>query len=406
MSVAVSVVVPIYNVEKYLTECLESLKSQDFDDYEVIMVNDDSTDGSRGICETYLENKNFKLINQENRGLSGARNTGISHATGKYLTFVDSDDYVMPDYCSSMYGLMEEHDLDVCAAAFRIVKESQKGIFHLGEGEHLFNDECVGRILTKAEFFNIYVEKGGILIAAWNKMFRTSIFKHNNITFPEGWLYEDNITTLEAYKHSNKFYLLNKITYVYKQKSSSITGNACLKPKNVNHCFTQSISALRALFEMSNIPDSCKEKGKTAFSDGLTLMFLNYQREAVVSFAVAEERTRNFVIFGASPLCAEYIEIFKLNGNEVSVVDNDTNKTGMQFNGAQILHFDDLHTRGICNQTILIATFRFFLPIYRQLFENGFVNSFADVMPYEGKTAVEKEYIIGFKKLYDFWYSS
>ena len=162
------------------------------------------------------------------------------------------------------------------------------------------------------------------------------------------------------------------------------------------------MNQLEGLFEMSDIPDSCKEKGKETFSGILSYMFLKYQREALASIAITGAKDRKFVLFAASSLCANYIEILKSNGNEISLADNDINKKGMLFHGIPIMHFDDLKAKGVEGETILIATMHF-MPIFKQLIENGIVNSFADVMPYQGQNSLEKEYIKGFENLYEFW---
>ena len=106
----VSIVVPVYNVEKYLWECLYSLKEQSYKNIEVIMVNDGSTDGSRDICEKICEDKRFILINKKNGGLSSARNAGIDVARGEYITFVDSDDFVDQDFVQRLYDSVKTID--------------------------------------------------------------------------------------------------------------------------------------------------------------------------------------------------------------------------------------------------------------------------------------------------------
>jgi len=405
MCVAVSIVVPIYNTEKYLEECLESLKNQDFDDYEVILVNDGSTDGSLRICEKYLQNENFKLISQENGGPAKARNTGIIQAAGKYITFVDSDDFVTVDYCRSLYDLMEQYDLDVCAASFKTFREPQGDIL-FEVGENVFNARHSGSLLNKAEFLSAYVEEGLSLILSWGKMYKMSIFKDNAIFFPEGWLYEESVLTLEVYGQAKRFYILNRVLYSWRLGKPSITNNHHLKPKNISHEFTQYIKKLEILFELSCIDRSCKEKGRANFSDELIRIFLRYQREAVASIAITNGGGSNQIfIFPASAICANYIEILKSNCTEISVVDNDASKRGAIFHSTPIIHFSELKARGIKeSETVLIASHSFFIPIYKQLFDNGIVSSFADVMPYKGQNAIEQEYVKGFEKLYAFWY--
>ena len=116
----ISVIVPVYNVEEYLEECLESIKNQTYSNIEVILVNDGSTDNSQAICERYCQqDPRFHLINQENQGQSVARNNGVAASTGELITFVDSDDVVSAKYLENLYAYMtEEIDLIECEYRF------------------------------------------------------------------------------------------------------------------------------------------------------------------------------------------------------------------------------------------------------------------------------------------------
>ena len=117
-----SIIVPVYNVEEYLEECLESIQKQTYTDIEVILVNDGSTDGSKEICESYCQmDSRFKLINQENKGQSAARNNGVSVSTGEYITFVDSDDVISSKYVEILNRYMTE-EIDLVECEYRAVR--------------------------------------------------------------------------------------------------------------------------------------------------------------------------------------------------------------------------------------------------------------------------------------------
>ena len=119
----ISVIVPIYNVEKYLEECLDSIKNQTYSNIEVILVNDGSTDKSKDICERYCkEDTRFKLINQANQGQSVARNNGVAASAGKYIAFVDSDDIIRHDYLEELIRYMSE-DVDIVESKFTVQKK-------------------------------------------------------------------------------------------------------------------------------------------------------------------------------------------------------------------------------------------------------------------------------------------
>jgi len=129
MHPAVSIIMPAYNQEKYLKEALDSVRRQKFDDYECIIIDDGSTDGTSGIAEKYLEDKRFKYFYQQNKGLAGARNSGISLAGGKYLHFLDSDDVVFEDFFKLMVEKLENNpDTDILNCAWILIDESGKKI--------------------------------------------------------------------------------------------------------------------------------------------------------------------------------------------------------------------------------------------------------------------------------------
>ena len=115
----ISVIVPVYNVERYLRQCLDSLINQTYNELEVIMVDDGSKDSSGKICDEYSEKyDNFKVVHKENAGLGMARNTGFEHIKGEYVTFVDSDDYLEPDCIATLYNELRNKDVDMCKGGF------------------------------------------------------------------------------------------------------------------------------------------------------------------------------------------------------------------------------------------------------------------------------------------------
>lgn len=119
----ISVIVPVYNVETYLEECLDSIQNQTYTDLEVILVNDGSTDGSKAICERYCQtDKRFRLINQSNQGQSVARNTGVTASRGEFIAFVDSDDMILANYLETLMQHMGE-DVDIVESQFTVHKK-------------------------------------------------------------------------------------------------------------------------------------------------------------------------------------------------------------------------------------------------------------------------------------------
>lgn len=214
---SISVIVPIYNVENYLKECLESLVNQNFNNYEVILVNDGSTDNSKIIAEEYAENYNHvKLINTSNNGLSAARNVGINNSTGKYLVFVDSDDYVDNMYLNDLYEDITKNNNDISICSYEQVYDDANR-----------NTIEVMKIKEDVQYSNIEVLKiileGEIQCYAWNKIYKSELFKKNNIEYPLGKLFEDIFTLILLITKSNNISFINKPLYKYRIRNGSIT---------------------------------------------------------------------------------------------------------------------------------------------------------------------------------------
>lgn len=138
----ISVIVPVYNVERYLRQCLDSLINQTYNELEVIMVDDGSKDSSGKICDEYSEKyDNFKVVHKENAGLGMARNTGFEHIKGEYVTFVDSDDYLEPDCIATLYNELRNKDVDMCKGGFKRVIDSGKIVSNRIYDNELFQGE-------------------------------------------------------------------------------------------------------------------------------------------------------------------------------------------------------------------------------------------------------------------------
>lgn len=215
--IKLSVIVPIYNVEKYLSECLQSIINQNIKDIEVIMVNDGSTDSSKFIAETFIEKDNrFILINQENKGLSAARNKGLSIAKGEYIFFIDSDDFIIDNNLEKMINIIEQDNSDVIAG--RMVRVFEKG-----------------KIILDSNYFDLYnknlcTNKEYLLISnqynwapVWLYIFRRELLISNNIKFKEGFLHEDEDFTPRVLLRAKDISIYNKEFYGYRQREGSIT---------------------------------------------------------------------------------------------------------------------------------------------------------------------------------------
>lgn len=206
-----SIIIPVYNVYKYIDKCLKSIEEQTYEKYEVIIVNDGSPDKSQSIIDKYAKkNKKFRSFIKENGGISSARNYGIARAKGEYLIFLDSDDYLEKDYLEKVNDLLKkEKDIDVVKVMFNIVDEKGKLIrkeIGLEEGYTDFVE------LTKLEFIE----------PSCGYVYKRKFWEENKFIFLTGKIHEDFGLTPEVLMKSKKTYFLNYHGYNYVQRECSI----------------------------------------------------------------------------------------------------------------------------------------------------------------------------------------
>ena len=217
MKPLISVIVPVYKVEKYLSKCVDSIINQTYENLEIILVNDGSPDKSPKICDEYaLKDKRIKVIHKENGGLSDARNFGLNAMSGEWVSFVDSDDFVSKFYIENLFHLIKENNADIAITEFLYINDSQ--ILPLNDSQILDEeffvyekDECMPNIF----YAKIYD------IGATRKLFRSSFF--DNIRFPKGRISEDLGTIPYVFEKASKVAFCKKQDYYYLIRSDSIT---------------------------------------------------------------------------------------------------------------------------------------------------------------------------------------
>lgn len=219
--ISISIIVPIYNVEDYLPACLDSIERQFFDDCEVLLVNDGSTDSSVTIAQTYIDrHENWSLIHKENGGLSSARNAGIARAQGEYICFVDSDDLIAPDYLQKLYEAAVTLEADMVIADYHEVDESGRDLCR-DKGRAMYEQGLIAR--DKALQALTYV--GGYhfataVVVAWNKLIRADIMKQ--FSYPEGMLHEDEFIIMPLLLACDRIAWIENDLYCYRQREGSI----------------------------------------------------------------------------------------------------------------------------------------------------------------------------------------
>lgn len=211
--VLISIIVPVYNAGSSLDKCVNSILNQTYNELELILVNDGSTDNSKKICEEYVKkDKRVKLINKENGGPGSAKNAGIENAKGKYIGFVDSDDYIENDMYEILYNLCVENNADISMIAFNKVINGKIIKLKNFAGETIIYDklQAMKKLLLDNEIKNY----------SWNKLFKKELF--NDIEFSEKIYYEDIDATIKLFEKSERIAYKKVCKYNYVQRSDSI----------------------------------------------------------------------------------------------------------------------------------------------------------------------------------------
>lgn len=225
----VSVIVPVYNVAPYLREALDSVVNQTYKDLEIIIVDDGSTDGSADICKEYADSDTrIKLIKQPNKGLSGARNTGLEIATGDLVAFVDSDDSISPLFVELLVSAMISSDspIGVCRCSIIYSNGSMKGV----AASSVFPTISKG-VYERADALRFLVEET-MSVNVCNKIFRREFF--SDIRFAEGHVYEDAFLCFKLFDKAERVVLVDVSLYNYRRRPDSITTSVSMD--NINDC--------------------------------------------------------------------------------------------------------------------------------------------------------------------------
>lgn len=213
----IAVIVPVYNVENHIRNCIESILNQSFDDFKLILINDGSTDKSYDICEEYeVSDRRIKLIDQENMGLSMARNNGLEISTEKYVTFLDSDDYIHKDMLKVLLENLIETSADISVCDHQKVYEGLRPEYEEKENEIrvLSNIEAVEKIVR---------DNDENMIVAWGKIYKRELFE--GVRYPRGKYHEDEFVTYKLFYKAKDIVKTSAKLHYYTQRDESITGD-------------------------------------------------------------------------------------------------------------------------------------------------------------------------------------
>ena len=238
----VSVIIPVYNVYDYIERCFQSIRAQTYENIEIVLVDDGSTDGSGEKCDEFASSYcKSVVIHQENAGLSVARNNGVKASSGEFITFVDSDDYIDNCYVDYLIKLMLTYDADVSIGKTRLVYE--------GTTERKEDKNTSIEILSSQEAISRMCYSNGFSVSAWAKMYKRCLVE--KYPYPPGKLYEDLATTYKIFGDSNRIVYGSKTIYYWFQRDTGITFGKI----NDNQLYAIDAAKQQLEFIKKNYPD-------------------------------------------------------------------------------------------------------------------------------------------------------
>lgn len=221
----ISVIIPAYNVEKYIDRCLESVRNQTYKNLEIICINDGSIDSTLQKLQQHAkEDKRIIIIDNEHLGVAATRNIGLKTATGEYIGFVDSDDSIDPKMYETLYKILENEDTDLAVCGYERIYED---FSHRKDSDEFYDKQSrfpAGKNYISNEILSCF------MITLWTKLYKQSIIKEFNISFENGLIFEDWVFFWEYLTHSKSLYFLEDKLYFYYQHENSIMASIYEKP--------------------------------------------------------------------------------------------------------------------------------------------------------------------------------
>ncbi|WP_294368366.1 glycosyltransferase family 2 protein [uncultured Clostridium sp.] len=222
----ISIIVPVYNVEKYLNQCVNTLINQTYFNIEIILVNDGSTDKSGSLCDELSKRDNrIKVIHKKNEGLGLARNTGLEYINGKFVTFIDSDDYVDTNLIEELYYNLKNNNADTCIGGFKRVNDLGKIIFKESYEKNTYEDNYIKNNLLMKMLGSSPEKSDAIRMSVWNVLFSVEIIKNNKLKFvsERKFISEDIIFDIDYYQFAKKVVIIDTVAYNYRVNNESLT---------------------------------------------------------------------------------------------------------------------------------------------------------------------------------------
>lgn len=321
MQPKISVIIPIYKVEKYLHRCIDSVVNQTYKNLEIILVDDGSPDKCPKICDEYADkDSRIKVIHKSNGGLSDARNVGITSATGNYISFIDSDDYIAKDFFSTLFETMYSQNSDIVECS--VVKFYENNHFDA------YNDDFSINTYVTQDALSALIAESQFRQHVWNKLYKSSLI--SGISFEVGKLNEDEFWTYQIFARAKRVTKINKTMYYYFQRESSIMGNTY----NLRRLDALEGKAARQEFIENKFPELAVQ----AKIDFIASCIYAYQ--CVLKYMKKDEKKE------AIRKINKYRKLYKVSDEELKYVDDDLVKW-IRF--ANISFYGCCKTRALLN---------------------------------------------------------
>lgn len=301
MNPLISVIVPIYDVEKYLARCVDSIVNQTYKNLEIILVDDGSPDRCPQMCDDYAEkDSRIKVVHKKNGGLSDARNAGMAVAKGEYISFIDSDDYVSDDFFECLLDVMNKENSDIAECS--VVKLYEDNRFDE------FSDDLSVKTYDTQDAMSVLIAENPFHQHVWNKLYKTELVR--DIPYAVGKLNEDEFWTYQVFGRANKVSKLNKTMYYYFQRNSSIMGVGY----NIRRLDALEGKANRQKYIENNFPELSTQAKIDLYGSCM------FAYQSVLKFMSGADKKK------ALELIRKYRKMYNLSFGEIKLADKSARK--------------------------------------------------------------------------------
>ncbi len=394
--IGVSIIIPIYNVEKYITECLESALNQTFSFYEIICINDGSTDHSMEIVEKYANQYNkIKIVNSsQNRGQSVARNLGVNKAKGKYILFLDSDDMIRPETLSELFFCAEKYSLD--EIFFNMDRLYGTDIKPERNPQELI--EYKG-IFTGQEMFSLFIKADMSRMVVWRQFYRKKFLQDSQICFYEGIIHEDILYYFLSSMKAERVMNINKSFYIYRQREGSTTtimNNKRLQSIYIvlleifkywnSHTFSEQVNqAIADYYERVHSAflyyakccekNNCLEIG--SYPERFLYSLINKPPKKYATLTNEKlqklKKEENIIIFGAGRAANDIIELLQRNNIKIKAITvTDPKTVDPVISGIEVCALQDILCYRESAVIVIGVTNKYYSEVRDKLEEMGF----------------------------------